>query len=166
MPVPLATLPLAPFLALNNAHALELSLATQARFQTLVGAACYAKGFVDPAGFLLAFDEAATIDGVNYRWFKERFHRFVYVDRVVIDASARRQGLAHALYADLIAWAGRAGHTSIGCEINSDPPNAASDAFHARLGFRTIGSAQLVESHKTVRYMLLHLEPAPGNPHT
>jgi uncharacterized protein len=165
-PVPFASLALAPFLALNNAHAFELSLATEARFQTLVSAACYAKGFTEPAGFLLAFDETAEIDSVNYRWFKDRFQRFVYIDRVVIDASARRQGLARALYADLIAWAGRTVHTRIGCEINNDPPNVASDAFHAQFGFRAIGSAQLVESHKTVRYMMLDLAPSSGDQHT
>ena len=165
-PMPLATLPLAPFLALNNTHALELSLATEARFQSLVSASCYAKGFTEPAGFLLSFDETADIDGVNYRWFKDRFQRFVYIDRVVIDASARRQGLARTLYADLIAWAQRAEHTSVGCEINSDPPNAASDVFHARLGVRPIGSAQLIESHKTVRYMMLDLAPSLGGQRT
>jgi uncharacterized protein len=162
-PVPLASLPLAPFRALNNAHALELSLATEARFQTLVSAACYAKGFTEPAGLLLAFDETAEIESVNHRWFQNRFRRFIYIDRVVVDASARRQGLARALYADLIAWADRAGHTTIGCEINSDPPNPASDVFHARLGFRAIGTARLIESHKTVRYMKLDLTPSLGD---
>ncbi len=56
-----------------------------------------------------------------------------------------------------MTWARAADHTCIGCEINADPPNPASDAFHARFGFRNIGSAALVDRHKTVRYMLLDL---------
>ena len=160
LPLPLATLPLAPFLALNNAFPRELSRVGEAQFRHLVDRACSAKGFTTPPGFLLAFDETAGIDGVNYLWFKARYDRFVYIDRVVIDASAQRRGYASALYADLIAWAHGAGHTCIGCEINADPPNPASDAFHARFGFRSIGSAKLVDRGKTVRYMLLDL-PSP-----
>jgi predicted GNAT superfamily acetyltransferase len=36
------------------------------------------------------------------------------------------------------------------CEVNATPPNPASDAFHARLGFEEIGAAHLKK--KTVWY--------------
>jgi predicted GNAT superfamily acetyltransferase len=33
------------------------------------------------------------------------------------------------------------------------PPNPASDAFHAALGFAEVGSARLFDGMKTVRYL-------------
>ena len=38
------------------------------------------------------------------------------------------------------------------CEVNSDPPNPASDVFHAAMGFSVTGEA-LLDNGKTVRYM-------------
>jgi predicted GNAT superfamily acetyltransferase len=38
------------------------------------------------------------------------------------------------------------------CEVNLDPPNPASDAFHASLGFHEIGSAAM-SNGKVVRYL-------------
>jgi predicted GNAT superfamily acetyltransferase len=41
------------------------------------------------------------------------------------------------------------------CEVNSDPPNPLSDAFHAALGFREVGRAFLPDRGKSVRYLEL-----------
>jgi hypothetical protein len=47
--------------------------------------------------------------------------------------AARRQGRGSDLAeADLFAAAEAAGHDRVVCEVNSDPPNPASAAFHAR----------------------------------
>ena len=40
------------------------------------------------------------------------------------------------------------------CEVNAVPPNPASQAFHERLGFVQVGSAQLAGGAKTVTYMV------------
>ena len=37
------------------------------------------------------------------------------------------------------------------CEVNAEPPNPASDAFHAALGFTEVGQATLNRG-KVVRY--------------
>src|SRR4029434_6608111 len=34
-------------------------------------------------------------------WFRRRYRRFVYIDRVVVAAHARGQGLAQGMYSDL-----------------------------------------------------------------
>jgi predicted GNAT superfamily acetyltransferase len=152
---------LAPFLALNNAHAVELSMLSEAAFRTAVATAMHARGFLSPVGFLLAYDQTATVDSVNFRWFKRRYPRFVYIDRVAISAAGRGKGLARQLYRELIGTATAAGHMLIGCEVNVDPPNPTSDAFHAALDFREIGRAHLADRDKTVRYLAIQTAADP-----
>jgi uncharacterized protein len=41
--------------------------------------------------------------------------------------------------------------------VNSDPPNPASDAFHAALGFEVVGEAAIHDGAKTVRYLARRL---------
>jgi uncharacterized protein len=150
-------------LALNNAHAVELSHATDGEFRHLVASAWYARGFAPARGFALAFDQDSDITGANFLWFKARLARFVYIDRVVIAPAARGQGLARQLYLDVFEAARRARHTCITCEINIEPPNPASDAFHARLGFRIVGTRHLPDRGKTVQYYQYDLQSAMGS---
>jgi hypothetical protein len=110
--------------------------------------------------FLLAFDQDAAYDSPNFLWFRERFPRFVYVDRVVVGPAARGRGLARRLYDELFAAAAAAGHERVVCEVNLDPPNPGSDAFHARQGFAEIGAAAIHGGAKTVRYLERRLVPA------
>lgn len=60
------------------------------------------------------------------------------------------------LYRDLFGTACDAGHSLITCEVNVDPPNPASDAFHAAQGFDEVGRQRL-ENGKTVRYLVHRL---------
>ncbi len=147
----------AALLALNNAHAVELSLLSAGRLRQLLAAAFHARVAADGAALLIAFDQGADYDSPNFRWFQARYQRFVYVDRVVVAPAARGRGLARALYADLIAAAAGAGHDRVCCEVNSAPPNPASDAFHAALGFHEVGSAHLADRDKAVRYLIRKL---------
>ena len=149
-------------LALNNAHAAELSWLGPERLAALLGQAFYARQIGAAAAFLLAFDETADYDSPNYLWFRARYPRFVYVDRVVVEPAARGHGHARRLYADLVARAADAGHGIVVCEVNSDPPNPASDAFHAALGFTEVGAASIHGGAKTVRYLAFPLPPAKG----
>jgi predicted GNAT superfamily acetyltransferase len=143
-------------LALNNAHAVELSFADEARMAMLVEEAFLAARIGTVDALLLAFAPGAAYDSANYRWFERRYASFVYVDRVVVAPEARGRGLARKLYAHLFDAARAAGHERVVCEVNSDPPNPASDAFHAALGFTPVGEA-LLENGKTVTYLSLEL---------
>lgn len=109
--------------------------------------------------FLIALAERAPADAPNYHWFSERISRFVYIDRVVVGEQVRRRGLARLLYDDLFEAARRAGYARVCCEVNIDPPNPGSDAFHMRLGFQEIGRAYLPTREKTVRYLVRELGP-------
>jgi uncharacterized protein len=141
-------------LALNNAHAQELSWLEPERLEYLVAHAFFARRIGNLDAFLLAFDQDAPYDSPNFLWFRARYKRFVYVDRVVVAANARGRGHARLLYCDLFDEASKAGHERVVCEVNSQPPNPESDAFHAALGFAEVGRASIHNDSKTVRYLL------------
>lgn len=143
----------AALLALNNAHAVELSWLEPERLAHLVAEAFVARRFGVADALLLTFDQAADYDSPNFLWFRERYDAFVYVDRVVVADAARGRGLARRLYDGLFAAAKAAGHARVVCEVNSDPPNPASDAFHAALGFVPVGTAEIHGGKKTVTYL-------------
>jgi uncharacterized protein len=145
-------------LALNNAHAQELSWLAPERLTRLIAEALYARRIGEVDAFLLAFDQDTDYDSPNFLWFRERYSRFVYVDRIVVAAAARGRGLAGLLYRDLFALAARAGHSVIVCEVNWEPPNPASDAFHEGLGFSEVSRARIHDGRKTVRYLLRRLD--------
>jgi len=73
-------------------------------------------------------------------------------------AEARGRGIAKNLYRWLFSQAARAGHDKIVCEINVNPPNPDSDAFHAALGFTQVDSGLIHNGQKTVRYMARDLK--------
>ena len=140
-------------LTLNNAHAQELSWLEAKRLEYLIGEAFLARRIGRLDAFLLAFDQDARYDSPNFIWFRARYPRFVYVDRIVVAPSARGRGCARRLYDDLFEHAVRAGHDRIVCEVNKTPPNPASDAFHAALGFVEVGTASVHGGSRTVRYL-------------
>lgn len=150
--------PTEALLKLNNDHAKELSLLTEAAFGELLRESFYASCVNEADALLIAFDENAKYDNPNYRWFLERYKKFVYIDRVVTAAAARGRGYGRALYEDLFQKARKAGHEVVTCEINVLPPNPVSDAFHQSFGFEPIGQAELFGAEKTVRYWAKSLQ--------
>jgi hypothetical protein len=138
-------------LALNNDFATELSPLDPDRGRHLVRHAFMARAIGDEA-LLLAFDQDAPYDNPNFQWFRERFDRFVYIDRVVVAPRRQGWGWARFLYISLFARALERGHARVTCEINVNPPNIRSEAFHAGLAFEAVGQAILPDANKTVRY--------------
>jgi predicted GNAT superfamily acetyltransferase len=141
-------------LRVNNASAQETSLLSQDRFDRLIAAARVATFIPPNAAFLLAFEQDDDYDGGHFLWFRSRLDRFLYIDRVVVAQEHRRRGLGRKLYGDLFKRAEELDHTSVVCEVNSQPPNPVSDEFHAAHGFQEIGSATIDQGGKTVRYLL------------
>jgi predicted GNAT superfamily acetyltransferase len=141
-------------LALNNAHAVELSWLEPQQLRHLVAQAFLAIRIGSADALLLALDQDADYASPNFLWMRSRFDRFVYVDRIVVAAHARGRGHARRLYDKVFARAAEAGHERVVCEVNADPPNPASDVFHAALGFEPVGSAIIHDCGKTVRYLV------------
>lgn len=139
--------------ALNAAQVEHTSVMDLARLQFLHERACWHRvAEVDGAvaAFLLVFREGADYPNPNYGWFAARYPRFLYVDRVVVDAAFHGRGLGALLYCDLFEHARSLGAPAITCEFNIVPPNAASAAFHARFGFEEVGRQWLDEGRKQV----------------
>ena len=139
-------------LSLNASLDIELSPLTRRELSAVVDAAVYARLAEPQRGFLIEFDQDADYESPNFLWVRGRWPRFVYIDRVAVAEAARGRGIARKLYDDLFAKARNAGHDRIVCEVNLDPPNRVSDAFHARLGFSEIDRATLADG-KVVRYL-------------
>ncbi len=144
-------------LALNNAHAAETSWLEPAKLHDMIGQAFLAGRIGELEAFIIAFDQRANYDSPNFIWFRDRYPRFVYVDRIITAPQARGRGHARGFISTLFTKARFAGHESVVCEVNSDPPNPGSDAFHAALGFSEVGSAAIHGGKKTVRYLAKNL---------
>lgn len=114
------------------------------------------------AGFLLSLTAGVDYGSLNYRWFTERFDGFFYVDRVVVAPEAQGRGIGRLLYEDLMALAADAGDGERVCaEVNLDPPNPESIAFHERLGFMAICARLNPDAGKTVAMMVREPEAVP-----
>ncbi|QIG50366.1 GNAT family N-acetyltransferase [Nordella sp. HKS 07] len=150
---PIGSTERARVLALNNAHAVETSLLDDGKLARMLDEAFLATRIGDVDAFLIVFDEKARYDSPNFEWFRAHYPTFVYVDRIVTGPQARGKGYARALYQDLFEKAAVRGHGRVVCEVNLDPPNPVSDAFHAALGFIDVGRQLLQGSGKTVRYL-------------
>lgn len=142
--------------ALNNRFAQETSFLSEAAFADLVAGASVALAAPDGEAFLIAFDQDGDYDSPNFLWFRERLARFLYIDRIVVDTAAQGQGWGRRLYAELIETAKASAHNRLVAEINIQPPNPGSLAFHERLGFAAAGERAL-SLDKVVRYVSLTL---------
>jgi len=90
-------------------------------------------------GFCLVMPLDSAYDSVNYRWFTQRFDDFMYLDRVAFDAEAQGRGLGTLLYAEVDRLMTPREANRLALEVNVDPPNEPSLAFHARRGFVEVG---------------------------
>ena len=90
------------------------------------------------AAFCLVLPPEADYDSPNFGWFRERFDRdFLYLDRVVVSRLHRRAGIGGAVYDAAESDATARGR--LACEVNAEPPNEPSLAFHAHRGFVEAG---------------------------
>lgn len=99
--------------------------------------------------FLMAMTDSVDYDNANYRWFRERLKRFVYVDRVVVSPDARGLGIGSALYSQVQSWAIDATLFWLVAEMDIDPPNVGSLSFHKSEGFAQLGT-RVLDNGKTV----------------
>ncbi|MEM9013938.1 MAG: GNAT family N-acetyltransferase [Pseudomonadota bacterium] len=139
----------------NQKYESLLSPVTMPEFEALVAASPFARQAFGGAAFIVAFDESSSYSGENFNWFKERYGRFLYIDRVAVDDVLQGRGIAKLFYDHAIEFARIIGAVHLCAEVNIDPPNAASTAFHVAMGFVPVGEARV--GHKYVQYFALSL---------
>lgn len=106
-----------------------------------------------PIGFVIAVDPGEDYASENYRWFEGRGTDFLYVDRIVIGEGQRGVGIGRRLYGAVFDKARTDGRAEVTCEVNTQPPNPKSLAFHRALGFERVG--ELVTKGGTTHVALL-----------
>lgn len=130
----------ASVLGLNRASVAQLSPLDEQRLAWIVSLAhrcLVAERAGAVVGFAVTIAPQTGYDSANYRWFGDRFERFLYLDRVVVAEGDRRRGVATRLYEQLEPLGQGCGR--VVCDINVEPPNLASLAFHERRGYQQIG---------------------------
>ena len=133
---------LARILEINQANVPEVGSVDAQRLAFILGESPIALAVeVDGrvVGFCLVLGADSSYDSVNYRWFTEHFSDFMYLDRVAFDAAAQGNGYGTMLYGEVAARMQAVDATQLALEVNVEPPNEPSLAFHDKLGFVEVG---------------------------
>lgn len=109
-------------------------------------------------GFCLAIASGTDYDGSHYAWFAERYDAFLYLDRIAVAERARRRGVGSLLYDACEARARPFGRML--CEVNVQPMNAPSLAFHTARGYVELERRPTDETGEKVVTMLAKELPA------
>jgi uncharacterized protein len=91
------------------------------------------------AGFVITLPTGATYESSRYEWFEERFDDYLYLDRIVVADTHRRQGVASRLY-DVV-------EQDLPVALEVYETNDVSLAFHRHRGYEKVG--ELVHEGKT-----------------
>ncbi len=130
-------------LRLNHASVVELSELDEQRLGYILALAhssLVVESGHEVVAFAIAVAPGADYDSANYAWLSERFERFLYLDRIAVDARFRRHGIGAHIYDAMEASAAPFGRMV--CDVNIEPPNEASLAFHAARGYEQVGRLQ------------------------
>lgn len=141
---------LAGVLQLNQLHQHVLSPLTMAELWALRDNSSYHRSVGGGKAFIIALDDQSDHPGENFRWFKQRYDSFVYIDRIAIGEPLQRRGLAVALYENLETEARSSGRAYLCAEVDLEPPNDASLKFHESFGFECVASGTV--RGKVVQY--------------
>lgn len=101
------------------------------------------------AGFVVTMTAGGDYDSPYYGWFEENVDGFYYLDRIVLHEDFRRRGLGGFVYDEMETVAKQNGRLVL--EVNIEPPNDPSLAFHAGRGFTEVGRYDA--GHKVVAMM-------------
>jgi len=162
---PFAPSDIAPLLAINEAAVPGVNSLDRSELERLISlsaatlvAADSKAAEAEPLGFVLCLHDGLDYESLNYAWLSERYAQFSYVDRVAVSDAARGRGVGRALYEAAFAQLAQSRDVLL-CEVNLEPPNPQSQAFHASLGFHEIGERWLSDRSKGVVYLAKPLAP-------
>ena len=146
----------AAILNLNNAAVPAVSELSNERLNALLSLCEHRIAIDTPvSAFALTIAPDQPYWSANYAWVTRHFSNFLYLDRIVVDASHRGAGLGRGLYAHVMAHTD-ADHLVL--EVNTRPANEISLAFHAELGFEEVGRAEPYGDGLEVAYLAKQLK--------
>jgi len=90
------------------------------------------------AGFLVALSNRAPHESSNFRWFRERYPEFLYIDRIVIASRRRGGGVGRAFYGDVQSFA-EVRVPQLAAEVFLEDSSHPALLFHGSFGFREVG---------------------------
>jgi hypothetical protein len=90
------------------------------------------------AGFAMVMNQGTKYDSPNFLWFKKKFPKFYYIDRIIISKKYRKKGLAKKLYSHIFSKFSNK-NLPITAEVSLVPKNNSSIIFHKKQRFKTIG---------------------------
>lgn len=139
-------------LALNNAAGSTILPLDAAALRALYDQATYFRlaeidGHI--AGFLPALREDADYHSSNFRWFRERYDAFTYIDRIVVAKPYRGLGLGRVFYADVTSYA-EMRVPLLTCEVFLEPRDDVSLLFHGVWGFQEVGQRTMRSNGRRV----------------
>jgi predicted GNAT superfamily acetyltransferase len=110
-------------------------------------------------GYLLAFTHEDRYDAEEFLALRQRLHcPFLYIDQVAIHPNFRRAGGGGCLYEAARGLALALGLEKLCCEVNLNPPNPRSLAFHEHAGFSQLGVLAVKDGRDV---MLLSRDASP-----
>ena len=135
-------------LALNNAAGPAILPLDAARLRHFFDTAEYFRvaerdGAI--AGFLIGMGSHADHDSSNFRWFRERYPDFFYIDRIVVASRRRGGGVGRAFYADAQSYA-ELRYPQMACEVFLEGSNDPALLFHGSFGFHEVGQHVMDEA--------------------
>ena len=147
-------------LALNNAAGPAILPLDAARLRAFFDSAEYfrvAERDGSMAGFLVAFGSDSPHDSANFRWFRERYPDFFYIDRIVVASRRRGGGVGRALYADVQSYA-ELRYPQLACEVFLEHGSDPALLFHGSFGFREVGQHVIEADGRKLRAAMLMKE--------
>lgn len=139
LPSPIQPAHYAAILRNNEQFVHWLSPLDDTELTELLSHADYARQLHAGEAALIAYNGQGLYRHKNVDWLSARLENYFYIDRIVIGAPAHGQGVGRALYADVEKTARLRGHTHVACEVNIQPDNPGSHAFHLALGYEPFG---------------------------
>jgi hypothetical protein len=101
-------------------------------------------------GYALLFRESDAYDGEEFATLRSLLGgaSFLYVDQIAVQQERQGSGIGRRLYEAIADRGGADGVHWLCCEVNLLPPNPGSSAFHARLGFDSVGRLRTADGRE------------------
>ncbi|WP_129648070.1 GNAT family N-acetyltransferase [Peristeroidobacter agariperforans] len=102
-------------------------------------------------GYLIAFSHLHDYDAEEFQALRRRIDcSFLYIDQVAVHPDVRRAGGGLLLYEAAHRFARIHNLEKLCCEVNLEPPNPRSLAFHEKAGFSPLGTLDVTDGRTVV----------------